>query len=355
MKKFYFSFLASIMFVQFSYAQWVTSGNDIITTNTGNIGIGTTNPNGVYSSSNKIVHLLGSTNGAEFIVERSGGISKSYLVQTANDETRIGNSGSRSLLFETNMAERMRIDALGNVGIGTASPQTMLHIYGSTAVRAETSGGNSKTGFEMASAYYGGVGSGLYFFPGGSSIGNNAFAENVNGAIETNMVALAGGNIKLGTAGGQSTQLYTNSLARLSILANGNVGIGTTTPDSKLAVNGTIHSKQVTIDLNGWADYVFNKDYALPSLSDVKTYIDQNHHLPEVPSEKEITEKGLNLGEMNKLLMKKIEELTLYLIEKDKQIETQNGLLKTQQSLLLKIQQDQQNLDKKVENILNKK
>ncbi|QJD95748.1 hypothetical protein HH214_07630 [Mucilaginibacter robiniae] len=101
----------------------------------------------------------------------------------------------------------------------------------------------------------------------------------------------------------------------------GSVGIGTANPDAKLAVNGTIHSKEVRVDLNNWPDYVFKSSYNLKSLAEVKSYIDQNHHLPDMPSEQEVAKEGINLGEMNKLLTKKVEELTLYLIEKDKQMD----------------------------------
>jgi hypothetical protein len=103
----------------------------------------------------------------------------------------------------------------------------------------------------------------------------------------------------------------------------GYVGIGTTIPDAKLAVNGTIHAKEVKVDLTGWPDYVFNANYNLPALTDVKTYIDQNHHLPDMPSAEEVTKEGINLGEMNKVLTKKVEELILYLIEKDEEIKYQ--------------------------------
>jgi hypothetical protein len=100
--------------------------------------------------------------------------------------------------------------------------------------------------------------------------------------------------------------------------ATGNVGIGTVTPGAfMLAVNGNVHAKQVNVDLNGFPDYVFDKNYTLPPLTDVKAYIDKNHHLPEIPTEQQIEKDGLNLGEMNKLLVKKVEELTLYLIERD--------------------------------------
>jgi hypothetical protein len=69
---------------------------------------------------------------------------------------------------------------------------------------------------------------------------------------------------------------------------------------------------------SNWPDYVFKKDYQLLSLTNVKAYIDQNQHLPDMPSEQEVIKDGLNLGEMNKLLTKKVEELTLYLIEQKK-------------------------------------
>jgi hypothetical protein len=110
---------------------------------------------------------------------------------------------------------------------------------------------------------------------------------------------------------------------------NGNIGLNTPSPDPayRLSVNGKIRAKEIRVE-TGWADYVFDKGYELPSLIDVKNYIDQNHHLPEIPSEAEIAKEGLNLGEMNKLLMKKVEELTLYLIEKDKEDEEHTTQLK---------------------------
>ncbi|QEM09109.1 hypothetical protein [Mucilaginibacter rubeus] len=102
---------------------------------------------------------------------------------------------------------------------------------------------------------------------------------------------------------------------------SGNVGIGTNTPKEALSVNGNIRAKQIKVEITNWPDYVFKPTYQLPSLTEVKTYIDQNQHLPEIPSEQEIAKDGQNIGEMNKLLLKKVEELTLYLIEQNKRIE----------------------------------
>lgn len=102
---------------------------------------------------------------------------------------------------------------------------------------------------------------------------------------------------------------------------NGNVGIGTTNPDAKLAVNGTIHSKEVKVDMTGWSDFVFKKEYDLPTLEEVEKHINEKGHLKNIPSEKEVLERGINLGEMNAKLLQKIEELTLYIIKQNLSIE----------------------------------
>jgi hypothetical protein len=109
------------------------------------------------------------------------------------------------------------------------------------------------------------------------------------------------------------------------VIPVGNVGIGTVDPHGyKLAVNGNVIATSMTVKLyNNWPDYVFKPNYRLPSLTAVKAYIDQNQHLPEMPSEQEVKDNGINLGEIVKIQTKKIEELTLYLINKDKQLEEQ--------------------------------
>lgn len=100
----------------------------------------------------------------------------------------------------------------------------------------------------------------------------------------------------------------------------GNVGIGITTPTDRLAVKGKIRAQEIKVEMTNWPDYVFGKDYALMSLADLEQYIMNNSHLPGIPSAKEAEGQGVDLGAMNNLLLKKIEELTLYLIETDRQI-----------------------------------
>lgn len=101
---------------------------------------------------------------------------------------------------------------------------------------------------------------------------------------------------------------------------NGNVGIGTDTPSQKLEVNGSVRSKEVIVEEGNWPDYVFDPNYELMPLQELEAYIKENNHLPEVPTAKEVKENGIAVGAINTLVMKKIEELTLYLIEENKRL-----------------------------------
>ncbi len=100
------------------------------------------------------------------------------------------------------------------------------------------------------------------------------------------------------------------------------VGIGTSDPQSKLAVEGTIRAKEIKVmEVIGAPDYVFEADYKLRTLEATKAYIEENKHLPEIPSAAEMEANGIDLGDMNMRLLKKIEELTLYQIELLERIE----------------------------------
>ena len=104
-------------------------------------------------------------------------------------------------------------------------------------------------------------------------------------------------------------------------MANGNVGIGTLdTKGYKLAVNGSAVFTKAVVKAYPWPDYVFHSNYRLRPLSEVEEYIKQHHHLPEVPSAEEVKKNGLDLGDNQAALLKKIEEMTLYMIEQNKKI-----------------------------------
>ncbi|MDD6211035.1 MAG: hypothetical protein PUB21_10570 [Bacteroidales bacterium] len=126
-------------------------------------------------------------------------------------------------------------------------------------------------------------------------------------------------------------QSWGNEANTYMTLKSGNLGIGVTNPTRKLEVNGTIRAKEVIVETTGsWADYVFDKDYKLPSLAEVENHIKEYQHLPEIPSAAEVNTNGVNLAEMNVKLLQKVEELTLYIIEQDKSI----SLLKEEVDLL---------------------
>ncbi len=138
--------------------------------------------------------------------------------------------------------------------------------------------------------------------------------------------------------GGDS--LWTQNGTNINYI-EGNVGIGTATPTTKLAVNGNIRAKEIKVESDHWPDYVFKKNYNLPSLEEVEKHIKEKGHLPKIPSAKEVKINGIKLGEMNKALLEKIEELTLYTLE--------------QQQLLNKQQIQIESLQKQVNTLLKMK
>ncbi len=125
--------------------------------------------------------------------------------------------------------------------------------------------------------------------------------------------------------------VYSNTVNKMPLIVNkngnvyiagnsGNVGIGTTNPGAwKLAVNGKIRAKEIKVE-TGWSDFVFYDDYKLPTLKEVEDHIKTKGHLQDIPSAKEVKEKGVFLGEMDAKLLQKIEELTLYTINQEKRI-----------------------------------
>jgi hypothetical protein len=114
--------------------------------------------------------------------------------------------------------------------------------------------------------------------------------------------------------------------------------------------NGNIWAKTIKVEMtNPWPDYVFKSDYYLPSLTDVKIYIDKNHHLPNLPTAEDVSRNGIDLGEMVKLQTEKIEVLTLYLIQKDDELKKQQeeiALLKRQEERIAALERALNSLKK---------
>jgi len=131
--------------------------------------------------------------------------------------------------------------------------------------------------------------------------------------------------------------------------STGNVGIGTTSPTEKLSVKGKIRAQEIKVETANWPDYVFAKDYQLPSLKETEQHIKDKGYLPGIPSAEEVKANGIDLGAMNAKLLQKIEELTLYLIEQKKTMELQSKELKNQQQKLKQFENQIESLKNKID------
>jgi hypothetical protein len=193
----------------------------------------------------------------------------------------------------------------GRIGIGNSDPTSMLTVSGDLSIL------NGQNSF----IYNGAADIILKYAERGT--GGRALVHDDGNKLTLNY----GGDFSGGTSIGSNTFFSTNNTGT-SYVSAGNFAIGTKdTKGYKLAVAGGVIAESVTVKVeNSWPDYVFQENYLSPSLHEVEKFIKANKHLPEIPSASEVSEKGISLGDINAKLLKKIEELTLYLIEKDKQM-----------------------------------
>ena len=307
-------------------------------------------------------------------VGKSGSVGFSGLKLGRNGQIDFfGKNGnvSSDQIANTNENIRLRIDPKGNIGIGTTSPNATLDIKGDFKI------GNGSTYTDLVfrtGTAISGV-NGVFeilpkTMPGSGTAKHTTYFKNAshtNGKTEHNLVV--DGNIGIGTTSPNATlqvgdsdhtgtpsqevekkrlsiapvthfgsdwfftsrdNTYANldigygSRKSVTLRHDGNVGIGTTKPDMKLTVKGKIHAEEVKIDLKVPApDYVFKSDYTLRSIEEVESFIKEHSHLPEIPSAKEFAENGVMQAEMDMNLLKKIEELTLYTIKQQKEINSQ--------------------------------
>ncbi len=436
------SIVLPFIFPCLSFAQWNTSGNNISNTNTGNVGIGFSTPVAklhvhegtslgssvgnfkllfkltALSGTNGIsrnLWLLKDAEGPDWYTTRfhdGMSVDGSYLTPGTDTRTWWERDPKDNIQSWGHSNQTYFTINAGNVGIGTVTPASILHLKGNASIltiqsmAAEQYAGVNllnTAGVGLALNTYGssyaGGGSSLYARANGASLHTNdaassglaIAARNTTGYITFHsggdlerMRISANGNVGIGTSAPDGLQvnaalsqegslgvdnirfgilgntariilddggatpfemdnvagrfrIYNPGVERFTITSSGNVGIGTTSPDQKLTVKGVIHANEVRVDLNypieQGPDYVFNTDYNLLPLSEVESYIKANKHLPEVPSAKQMEEQGLNLKEMNLLLLKKVEELTLHLIELEKEknkVQNQNDVLSTQ-------------------------
>ena len=271
----------------------------------GNVGIGTTNPAAKFQI-NK-ANLRSDTPGNSQLIRLGDEVATSMF------GLRISATGSQDLSFDRHYggswSQAMMIQrSSGNVGVGTTTPISKLDING-----VLTFNGNAENQvYESPQSIV------------NSKLTNTTIVKGrqIDLFAYDDVVLRAGStdNIRFNTGYGETAKMIINNL--------GNVGIGTTTPDAKLAVNGKIHTKEVKVDLVGWPDFVFKEAYQLPTLEEVEKHINEKGHLKDIPSEKEVLKNGIHLGEMNAKLLQKIEELTLYTIAQEKKLNEKDKELK---------------------------
>jgi hypothetical protein len=227
-------------------------------------------------------------------------------------DLKIGtNSGNNTgkFIIRNNGADRVFVDDNGNVGIGVSSPTFKLSVAGNASITNPNQNALSLTG-------------GLTVIKSGEAIKIDGISPAIN--------FYEAGNFK-SFISHSASGLYlgvNNGNIRLDV-TNGHVAIGTVNLTGvnadayKLAVAGKVICEEVRVKLasSGWPDYVFSNNYKLPSLAEVETFIDQHKHLPNVPSAAEVEKDGIAVGDMQKRMMEKIEELTLYVIELQKQVD----------------------------------
>lgn len=232
----------------------------------------------------------------------------------------------------------------GNVGIGTQSPEKLLHIQGSGTRIVSGSGWGGEivpTGYHQTLS----LTTNLYYTGSGSPEQNMRYLKGPGVHASGGALLYLRSNNNTGRGfyfytADESTGVDADAILteRLRIRHNGtatfmntSVGIGTISPSAKLAVNGDIKTKEiiVTKQSTDWPDYVFEAGYHLQDLTELESYINEHNHLPGIPTKKDIEQNGQSLGAIQGKLLKKIEELTLYVIEQQKQIKKLQQQLKS--------------------------
>jgi hypothetical protein len=206
----------------------------------------------------------------------------------------------------------------GRIGILSVSPVATLDVNGDAILSGTsrylnfgTNSGTSGYGFRDNAGtieYKNNGGSWAAFGgSGGGAPGGNQYSIQYNSA---------------GAFAGNANFVYDADYGRLIVGAAPTTGSALLNdPRNKFLVNGNIVATKVKVTQTGWPDYVFEEKYPLLPLSELSQFVKSNKHLPEIPTEKEISENGLDLGDMNALLLKKVEELTLYVINLQKQVD----------------------------------
>jgi hypothetical protein len=221
-------------------------------------------------------------------------------------------SGFGGIKFFTQAKPRLVVNGSGNVGIGTSSPASKLHVSNENVQTIQI--------IEGSDPY---IYSGLRFIDNGQSTARRVKEWSIWAGRDGGTWGSGLGFMRY-----DAVNPCSGGICDLSLFLhdNGNIGVGTINPSEKLSVNGNIRAKKVIVSQTGWADYVFDSAYALKPLNEVDDFIKLNKRLPGIPSAKEIESAGLDMGEIIKKQQEKIEELTLYLINQEKRMAKQQDI-----------------------------
>jgi hypothetical protein len=294
----------------------------------GNVGIGTLNPENAEGW-DKVLEIYGTAHSKLLVSAgdiRNGMWSNlgGYYGAPAGGIT--GTLSNHPFSIVTNRSPKVTVMPNGNIGIGTIAPTDLLEINLGAVRRGITMTGDGNADayadIQLAVSNKASVAVGKPHIWNISHRKDGYFSDTPIGESSLEFYAVR-------TGGGYFAPLSFKSngdviLASNKNALNGNVGIGTTTPREKLSVNGNIRAKEIKVETQNWPDYVFKSDYSLPSLEATEKHIKEKGHLPGIPSAAEVKADGVEVGDMNAKLLKKIEELTLYLIEQKKELVKQS-------------------------------